>query len=204
MADILIKEYGFRELSLADPLKTLVCDILQVPQRFIYGTQDQKREPIEHLGLIPESFSVFGDTWKARVGAAWCGRYLLEFMGTDVLRRVWPEIFVEAVRRLILAERSEFSSIHPGPDIRHLISDVRFQNEGDMIEALGGRLMRVEIEGHTQDTTGHVSDSWYATAKVDHVISAPKPGIAQLTMNTRIALMTLRLRPKVAHIQGGE
>lgn len=181
VADHLVERYGFVKLSFADKLKRLCMDLFQLEWKHVFGTQEEKMQAIVHLNVVPPECGLMGDPWPERVGEPWCGRWVLEWMGTNACRTVWSPVWVEAVRREVQASRE--SAGHNGQEYRAVISDVRFENEARMIWQLGGLVLRTEVEGSPVQTTGHSSDAWYPTAKVDFILVAPKPGLSVLRAN---------------------
>jgi len=144
-ADFLVAEAGYRKLSLAYPLKVAVRDMFGLEDRHVFGTQADKAEVIDHLT------------------GAWTGRALLELMGTDVCRRVDPDIWVNKM----------FDEIRNTPG-HIVIPDVRFQNECNLIQQMGGQVIKVTRRGHEPTGTEHASGQWVSKAdnKVDRVIDA--------------------------------
>jgi hypothetical protein len=143
-ADFLVEAADYTKLSMAHPLKEAVSSLFDVPARFLYGTQEDKSQPIPNL-------------------PSWTGRSLLEYFGTDVCRKVDPNIWI----RLMLQEvKATYGHV--------VIPDVRFQNECDMIHQLGGQVIKVVRTGHPETGTEHPSGKWVAGAdrKVDRVIVA--------------------------------
>lgn len=147
MADYLVDQYGYTKLSMAYPLKSMVCELFNVPNRYVFGTQEQKSEAIPGL-------------------EEWTGRSLLEYFGSDVCRKINPDVWVEAMRREIVIQRS----LNSGMNI--VIPDIRFQNESDMIHDMGGTLVRVIRHGHTSVGTSHFSGQWFMTADADFTLEA--------------------------------
>ncbi len=174
-AEHLMEDYGFEELSFAQKLKDVCADLFNIPKENLFGTQEQKTEPIPHLGVVPSTVAYMGHPWGARVSQPWTGRWVLEWMGTNACRTVWEPVWIESVRKQV--EDARENGYGFGNPVRHVVSDVRFQNEADMIRQLGGIVVRVEVEGASHETTGHASDGWYAEAEVDFVVKAPKPGL---------------------------
>jgi len=177
-ADFLTQVYDFTELSFAQRLKNLCVDLYQIDAENIFGTQEEKAAPIPHLGVVPLEAAGMGDPWPERVGKPWTGRWVLEWMGTNACRLVWGPVWVESVRTQVTDRRKAHAE--NGGEARHVVSDVRFQNEADMIRELGGIVVRVEVDGYTPEATGHSSDAWYQDAEVDFIVRAPKPGLSVL------------------------
>ena len=169
-AEYLRDIFLFRHMYFAEKLKTMCADLYDIEPRLLFGTQEDKSEPLPHLGVVSEFFASQSELWQSRVGEPWCGRYVLQWMGTDACRSVYGPVWVNALKREIQA------------DTHHaiVVSDVRFQNEADMIRSLGGVIARTQIEGETMELVGHESEDWVVTMEPDYDLIAPKPGLQKL------------------------
>jgi hypothetical protein len=79
-------------------------------------------------------------------------RQLLQFFGTDVVRGIWGDAWINAWKNRIqqtVASQKSLKYI--------LISDVRFMNEVEAVRALGGRVIRLTRNPHPDD--GHSSET---------------------------------------------
>lgn len=136
----LTSKYGFIENSFAAPLKKACQCLFLLTNEQVNGTLSQKETPdTRWFGCSP--------------------RQLLQFVGTDLLRnnlhKLMPElgsdIFIHHFR-LWFQEQVAFN-----PNVKIVISDVRFQNELDFIHELGGTVVKIERGNEIVDT--HVSES---------------------------------------------
>ena len=160
VADHLVKGRGFKSLGFADTLKDMTLDVLGLQVQHCYGTQEEKNAPVPGLEPIGVDFAEFGWPWTDRVGEQWSGRYLLEFLGTDVFRAIQPDVWVNAAMRRVKVDQHLYK-LHDqagGGCIRHVFADVRFQNEVDAIYQAGGHMWRTVVTDRAAETTGHVSD----------------------------------------------
>lgn len=110
------------------PIKQMLFS-LGVPQRNLYGTQDQKNAPLDELcgKSAREALQTLGTEW---------GR---QHLGEDVWIRAWMR---ECQRR----------------DARYVLSDdTRFQNEVEAIQATKGLVF--ELIGRGEYGSGHASES---------------------------------------------
>lgn len=195
-ADHLVEKYGFVKLSFADKLKKLCMDLYDLtPEQAGYGTQEQKAEPIHHLGDVPAECGWMQGPWPERVGLPWCGRWVLEWMGTNACRTVYGPVWVHAVRKEIIQQREQYAQ-HSDREFRAVIADVRFQNEAEMIWHLGGLVLRTTIDGQEPERTGHASDSWWPEAQVDFELVAPKPGLNVLRSNVDYVMQQYHVEVK--------
>lgn len=193
-ADHLVSHYGFVKLSFADKLKWLCMDLFDLTQEQAgFGTQEEKAEPVPHLGVVSADCGLMGDPWVDRVGLPWCGRWVLEWMGTNAARTVWGPVWVNAVRKQIKFSRENAG--HNGYEHCAVIADVRFQNEAEMIWDLGGLVLRTQVDGKEPERTGHTSDNWWPEAQVDFELVAPKPGLDILCSNVDYVMGQYRVDP---------
>ncbi len=110
--------------SLATPIKAMLSTI--VPKRFLY---DYKETPIpgwpEHL----------------------TGRFLLQNVGTECFRKMWPDIWVNYLMEEISHEKG-----------LSIVDDVRFENEAEFIRAKGGEIWRLHRKG-VSSKDSHISEA---------------------------------------------
>ena len=87
-------------------------------------------------------------------------REFLQIVGTDGLRRIWPDIWVRALF-------DTFYSLTDKRSTKWVITDCRFPNEAEVVKSYGGIVVRVNrglpANLHTSETA---LDHW----KFDHVI----------------------------------
>ncbi len=125
-ADYIIDKYGFIKKSFADPLKKACKELFLFEDDQIYGTQEQKETPDNRW---------FGCT----------SRLVLQYVGTNLLRdqidSIMPglgkNIFTHNFKLWYEAEKIK------NPNLRVVIADVRFQNEIDFIQSLGGIVIKI-------------------------------------------------------------
>lgn len=146
-ADRLVTAHGFTKIGFADALKEAVYTLN--PK---IGPTMRYAEVVDDIGL---------DAAKAAFPEV---RRLLQFMGTDVARKLWGEDFW--VDRL--ADKI-FHLTAADPDLNVVIADVRFPNEAAFVQmnmapngAPRGRLWRINRPG-----IGPVSDHPSETALDD-------------------------------------
>ena len=151
------------KLSMAEPLKNMVMELFDLKRSNCWGSQSDKAEPIDHLERInPE--------------LPWTGRRLLEFIGTDVMRNIYPDIWVSAVERRLWSLGLGDSG---SPVIPAAICDLRFENEAHMVRRLGGVVIRVSVPGE-ESGTEHISGQWFKDANVDGEVIARRGDIEGL------------------------
>lgn len=126
VANYLIDNYQFVEFSFANCLKRACQELFLFTNEQVFGTQEQKEAPDSRwFGCSP--------------------RKMLQFVGTDLLRenlnKIMPglgkDIFIHHFKLWYLKE------LKNNPDLNVVISDVRFQNEIDAIQQLGGKVVKI-------------------------------------------------------------
>jgi hypothetical protein len=126
-ADYLIEKYGFIKKSFADPLKRACQELFLFTNDQVFGTQEQKETPDPRwFGCTP--------------------RLALQYVGTDLLRngldKIMPglgtNVFTHNFKLWYEAEKIK------NPKLKVVIADVRFQNEIDFIQSLGGTVVKID------------------------------------------------------------
>ena len=124
VGDILVEQYDFKKLSFADKLKDAVAEMFDWDRALLEGITDESRNWREKRD----------DFWSKETGREITPRLVLQEFGTDCMRKgFFDGIWVSMVKREIMQN----------PNTNYVIPDVRFPNEGKMINALGGNVWRV-------------------------------------------------------------
>jgi dephospho-CoA kinase len=141
IAKILVEKHGFIEYSFADPLKKAVKELFLFSDEQLYGTQVQKAAPDSRwFGISP--------------------RQILQFTGTELLRdqmkKLMPDlgenIFVHRAKLWFEAE------VKSNPDIKVVISDLRFPNECSFVKTYG-KVLRVTRPNYSHEIHTHASET---------------------------------------------
>ena len=184
MIDVNRKDYEFAEwaaysmwpfvknYSFAEPLKQLVLNLFNVPEECMYGTDEQKNELQEHLlwenmprvvteevaeeewGYLrlvhdgeemQEALSKINLTYHA--AGPMTAREFLQYLGTDVMRKMYEPIWVKYCIDNIQSEESLIATI----------DDVRFLNELEAVQKVGGKVIYLDRNNDSKD--GHSSEN---------------------------------------------
>lgn len=106
--------------SFADPLKQDICmNILGLTYEQCYGSDDEKNELTELTW--PDSNNKMSS------------RDIMQYVGTDVFRKMKPDVWVSATINRIKKDKPEIA----------LITDCRFPNEVSSIKDAGGLVLRL-------------------------------------------------------------
>jgi len=144
-----IKQYSF-----ADSLKMNVCmGVLGLTYEQCYGTDEEKNSytnlrwedmpgmltPYHVKALYPgrEWGSAYNEVKAAglrcHVRGYMTAREVMQFVGTEIFRRMYGDVWADATIRQIKAEGSQFA----------IITDCRFPNEVQVVQDAGGKVIRL-------------------------------------------------------------
>lgn len=115
-----VKYYSF-----ADPLKQLCIQILGLTVEQCYGTNQQK----DSLTNLKWENMPNVDSDKSGFMTA---REILQHVGTNIFRKMYPDVWVDATLRQIQIEQPQLV----------IIKDVRFPNEVEGVQKMGGKVIR--------------------------------------------------------------
>lgn len=114
-----VKLYAF-----AEPLKNFLVTTLGVDAEFVFGTNEQKNS-LTHLKWQDMPTFVEGKT------GFMTGRDIMQYFGTEICRKMDPDIWANATLRRISVERPTLG----------IITDCRFPNEADAVRRTGGKVV---------------------------------------------------------------
>lgn len=186
-----VKNYSF-----ADNLKRKVCmDVLGLSHEQCFGTDEQKNS-LTHLkwenmpGVTTEvtPSDPIDKEISGRLGKYYekclsglvyhkpgpmTAREVMQFVGTDIFRKMYGDVWAESTIRTIQKEGSEFA----------IITDCRFPNEVDVVKRSGGKVVRF-TRGPASSKDLHASEialdkDKYDWQKFDAVIDNADMTIAQ-------------------------
>lgn len=123
LGNFLIEKKGYKRIAFADALKDACKCIFGLTDEQLYGNLKEVEDPF----------------WKTTP------RKILQFVGTDLFRenlmKIMPwidkNIWIEVVKKKILDE------IEIDPNVKIVVTDVRFDNEINLIKELHGLTLRV-------------------------------------------------------------
>ena len=116
-----VKHYAF-----ASTLKDICVGLFDIPKESLYGTEEEKNNPIQYLWEdMPAKL-------KNKTGNM-TGRDFLQYFGTNICRKINPDIWTNRTIKDILQEESKLS----------IISDARFENEVMAVQNAGGKVIRL-------------------------------------------------------------
>lgn len=127
-----------RKFSTAGPFKSFLAKMFDVPSESLYGTQEEKLVPINHILWEnmpgdPKLKLSDGALLKSKSGPM-CGRELMEFFGSEVIRKIYPRAHAKALAKDIVEYNSKYS----------MVQDIRFIDEIEEVQAIGGKVIRLD------------------------------------------------------------
>lgn len=152
-----VKVYSF-----ADPLKEFLINVLGLTPAQCYGTDEEKNSftklcwedmPGTYIPMEAPKFNAVQGRWIGEKlygvsSGPMTGRDVMQYFGTNICRRMYNNVWVDATIRRIIQEGSALA----------VISDIRFPNEVKGIQEAGGKVIRllrapfVNQDEHTSET----------------------------------------------------
>jgi len=130
--------------SFADRLKWICTELFDIPKECAWGVDEQKNQPQKHLlwENMPKAINSSlmkkllapdaKKSWDWKEGPM-TAREFMQFLGTDIMRKIYGSVWVNSTIKKITREQSELA----------IIADVRFPNEAKAIENAGGVVVRL-------------------------------------------------------------
>ena len=165
VADLLVAHAGFRKLAFADALRGEVMEAFGLDASALTEPSTKhtpnaalslRRAPREFVAALALSLSQAAPDHRSPLSDAWLDeprtpRQILQWWGTEYRRAQHPRYWTRAlVSRLIQYRR--------WGETKHVVTDVRFANEADVVRCSRGAIWQVTrptAEGQTEG--GHVS-----------------------------------------------
>jgi hypothetical protein len=141
MADYLVQNFEFTKISVAEPIKNACRDLFLLTDEHFHD-RVLKETKIPFWGLSP--------------------REILQKVGTDLFRHQFDDQFWVKIleQRLLSFRHNNIENI--------VISDIRFQNEADVVKKYGGTL--VYIDRFSRSNDNHESERLYID-RIDNIIT---------------------------------
>jgi hypothetical protein len=124
VSNYIASKYGFQKESFAKPLKDIVSIIFGWDRALLEGNTPISRHWREQIDVY----------WSSVIGYDVTPRYILQHVGTDMFRNmISPNIWSEVLQKKIINN----------PQTNYIISDVRFQEEINMLKKYDVTFVRV-------------------------------------------------------------
>ena len=117
-----IKIYNF-----ADTLKRVCIDVLGLTERQCYGTEKEKSATTKF------NWSDMLFDGEKRTSCPMTAREVMQYVGTDFFRKIYPEVWVDSTIRRIETDMPSLA----------VVVDCRFPNEVKGIQNAGGKVIRL-------------------------------------------------------------
>jgi hypothetical protein len=162
-AAVLVKEFGYVEVALADPMKRICKEVFDFSDEQLWGPSEKRNAPDKRYPRLEE----VGVTHRMKESFL-TPRYALQTLGTEWGRHCYDDVWIDHAIRVagILLDPSAWSTSDPdgqwmynpqesvyklyfnrGSLPKHMgvvISDIRFPNEVAAIKKAGGRIWKIE------------------------------------------------------------
>jgi len=136
-SDYLVDNYGYVKIALATPLKEACRILFDFDEEQLYGNKKENIDP----------------NWNVSP------RTVYQYLGTDIFRRdinkIIPDIKDNFWAKRLENKICQIMSEAYGTDI--VISDVRFQNEVDVIHGFGGTVIKI-FRPNIENESNHISE----------------------------------------------
>lgn len=142
---------GGRVFHFADTLKKVAVELLGIPAELVYGSQEDKEEKSH---LIWEDMPTYELMVGERPSGEMTVREVLQYFGTDILRKMYAKVHVNATLNAI----AEYEESQEGK-VLSVVADLRFPNECDAIKDDGGWIIGL--------TRGQTGDSHFSENALD-------------------------------------
>ena len=142
-ADHCCLRYGFNKKSFATPLKNITQILFGFNNLQLYG--EKKEEIDERWGITP--------------------RKALQFVGTDLVRKQMDKLIPNIgqdfwLKHFEINYRRECNGVCDGnSNVHTIVSDIRYQNEADLIHKLGGVVIKISRRVANNSEDEHISEA---------------------------------------------
>lgn len=136
-----------RKFSYAEPIKEFCQYVLGLSEEAVWGTNEQKNQPTH---LIWEDVPTYSQIKKTnRKTGPMTGREVMEYFGTQLMRKMYPNVWADALIRRIEMYNPKYATI----------CDVRFPNEVEAIKKAGGKIIRLTLTTEEAAQNNHISNT---------------------------------------------
>lgn len=203
-ADILVREKNFVKIAFADPMKRACKDWFDFTEEQLWGPSAERNRADLRW---PRTIDEFGNVTQYLTP-----RHALQQLGTEFGRACSPEVWVRYGIRMARSLDGREGVSYDGPNGSFrcsrqrisgvVITDCRFANEIDAVQAAGGKVFRIHRSDLAEESTvaGHASE-----ANQDGIPDERFDGIVLNNWNLEIfrenVLKLLTLPPKKAGVR---
>jgi hypothetical protein len=156
--------------SFADGLKSICVEFFGLTSDQVYGTDKDKNSK---TCVLWENIPTWKNSSRNKNRGSMTARELLQYFGTDVMRKMHQNVWVNHTINKIKLEKSELS----------IVADVRFPNEVDAILEAGGEVIKLQRaplkDEHSSETA--LDEENFDQSKFTHIV--PSGSISELCEN---------------------
>jgi hypothetical protein len=149
---------------MADLLKKFSVELFGISNQLVHGTTEQKDQATQYgWGDMP-TYDMMSDSRPPR-NKKMTVRDFLQYLGTEICRKMSPSIHVDATMRKIRFDAQ-------GSEARQylaVVADLRFPNECNAIRAAGGKIVLL-TRGDTDKSDLHISENSLDDYEFDAII----------------------------------
>lgn len=161
---LICNEYGYKTISFATPLKTLIANLLGITIKQVNELKKVNNTYVlQNMDLIflSKETDIPLDIVKEKCGEKSFKntRELMQYIGTDLIREYNPNWHVNKTKETILLDKEQ----------SYVIDDVRFPNERKMIEELGGTCWFI-VRPKLDNVSNHLSETALKWQEFENII----------------------------------
>lgn len=153
VGEYLIENYGYVRYAFGDPVKDVCRVMFKFTEEQLYGDKKEIIDP--RWGISPrQAFQKIGTDF-----------------GQEALHKIIPDITGEVRCRQFWTKHFELwfkEEVEKNPDIKVVITDVRFKHEAKMITNLGGSIIKIHRDGLPEDN--HISETELERVQASYIV----------------------------------
>jgi len=145
------KEYGYEILNFADPMKNLICKVLNISREELEENKDKKQSikfSENDIILLSNETDINIEIYKQNIEFNSI-REILQTLGTDIIRKNNPEWHINKIKEII----ENMENINK----KYCFGDTRFKNEKEFLENLGAECWFI-IRPNNFNISNHISE----------------------------------------------
>lgn len=150
VGDYLVLKYGYKKIAYADALKSAIKCIFDFTDNQLYGTEKEIIDPV--WNITP--------------------RETFQFVGTQLFRNQINELLPELNDNIWIkvVENKIQNELIKNPNQKFVITDIRFENECDIIRKMNGLLIKITRSSINNDDK-HESENNINNIQPDYIIN---------------------------------
>lgn len=161
---LICNEYGYKTISFATPLKTLIANLLGITIKQVNELKKVNNTYVlQNMDLVflSQETDIPLDIVKEKCGEKSFKntREIMQYIGTDLIREYNPNWHVNKTKETILLDKEQ----------SYVIDDVRFPNERKMIEELGGTCWFI-VRPKLDNVSNHLSETALKWQEFENII----------------------------------